>query len=130
MPYLEHHPRKGGSVRRMPLTALPCRVGRSPTCHFVVVSDEVSKEHVEIFRVGDEYRIRDLGSTNGTFLNGARIIEAPLADHDRFQLGQEEIRFRSGVAEATPEAHETGPQTVLVTKKRRVTMSDTMPDPR
>lgn len=121
MPYLEHYPQDGGTSRRIPLTPLPFRIGRSSVCEFVIMSNEVSKEHAEIFRVGDEYRIRDLGSTNGTFINGSRIIEAPLADDDCFHLGDEELRFRASLGEAVSDS---GPQTVLVTRKRRAARGD------
>src|SRR5262245_2478133 len=93
MPYLEYYPRHVGPVRRILLSALPFRIGRAMTSQFVISSYEVSKEHAEIFQSADQFRIRDLGSTNGTFINGYRITEAPLADDDIFHVAHEEFRF-------------------------------------
>lgn len=93
MPYLEYYPPQKGPVRRIPLNPLPFRIGRSSSTQFVIASYQVSKEHAEIFRVGDQYRIRDLNSTNGTFINGYRITEAPITDDDIFHVAHEEFRF-------------------------------------
>jgi pSer/pThr/pTyr-binding forkhead associated (FHA) protein len=114
MAYLEHYPKQGGTPLRVPLSTLPFRLGRSSTCHFVVLSKEVSKEHAEIFRVGNEYRVRDLRSTNGTFVNGARITEAPLASNACIKLGEEAFWFRTDSDEATSE---WGTQTVPFPRK-------------
>ena len=115
MPYLEHTPKRGGTPLRVPLTTFPFRLGRSKDCDFVIMSQEVSKEHAEISRVGNEYRIRDLRSTNGTFLNGARIIEAPLTNNACILLGAEGFWFRAGTDEGPSEF---GTQTVPVMRKR------------
>ena len=114
MPYLEHYPKQGGTPLRVPLTAWPFRIGRSKDCNFVILSHTVSKEHAEIFRVENDYRIRDLRSTNGTFINGARIIEGPLLNNAYVQLGDEGFWFRSGADESMAE---WGTQTVPVTKR-------------
>ena len=115
MPYLEYCPKQGGTSLRVPLTPLPFRLGRGDACQFVLLSREVSKEHAEIFRAGNEFRIRDLRSTNGTFLNGARIIEAPLPNNACIQLGEERFWFRAVAEEAISE---WGTQTVPVSKKK------------
>jgi pSer/pThr/pTyr-binding forkhead associated (FHA) protein len=114
MPYLEHYPKQTGTALRVPLTVLPFRLGRSRVCQFVILAHEVSKEHAEIFRVENEYRIRDLRSTNGTFINGSRIIDAPLLNNARIQLGEEVFWFRAGSEEAIPE---WGTQTIPVARK-------------
>jgi EAL domain-containing protein (putative c-di-GMP-specific phosphodiesterase class I) len=93
MPYLEYYPPQKGPVRRIPLNPLPFRIGRASASQFAIASYQVSKEHAEIFRVGDQYRIRDLNSTNGTFINGYRVTEAPLTDDDIFHVAHEEFRF-------------------------------------
>lgn len=116
MPYLEHYPKQGGTAVRIPLTGLPFRLGRSKVCQFVILSHEVSKEHAEILCAGNEYRIRDLRSTNGTFVNGSRITEAPLLNNACIELGEETFWFRTGSEEA---AGEWGTQTILVPRKGR-----------
>ena len=54
----------------------------------VIDQADVSRRHVEITRKGGVYVVRDLGSTNGTYLNGQRIEEAPLSGGDRLVVGQ------------------------------------------
>ncbi|MCI0683769.1 MAG: EAL domain-containing protein [Gemmataceae bacterium] len=93
MPYLEFYPQHNGLMNRIPLRSLPFRVGRSMTCNYVISAPEISKEHAEIFLAGDQYRIRDLNSTNGTFINGYRVSEAPLAEDDIIHVAHEEFRF-------------------------------------
>jgi EAL domain-containing protein (putative c-di-GMP-specific phosphodiesterase class I) len=92
-PYLEHFPEPGGPPQRIVLERLPFRIGRGKTAHHVVFCRQVSKEHAEIFRAGDEFRIRDLGSTNGTFVNGQRIANSPLVHGDIVHVSHTEFRF-------------------------------------
>lgn len=106
MPHLEYFAHED-SVKRISLTAFPFRIGRKMTSDFVIASPEVSKDHAEIFVVDNQVRIRDLGSTNGTFVNGFRISEAPLGDEDVFHLAQEEFRFIAGSPEAEGESGKT-----------------------
>lgn len=59
--------------QRIMLASLPFRIGRGGHVHFAVPTDRVSREHAEFINHGDRIAIRDLGSTNGTFVNGTRI---------------------------------------------------------
>jgi EAL domain-containing protein (putative c-di-GMP-specific phosphodiesterase class I) len=93
LPYLEHYPEPGGGAHCIPLDHFPFRIGRCSTADFTIYSRQVSKDHTEISRLADEFRIRDLGSTNGTFVNGQRIIEAPLVNGDIIHIAQKEFRF-------------------------------------
>jgi adenylate cyclase len=95
-PYLEHYPEPGGVTQRIHLFPLPFRIGRSATAHWIVASPRVSKVHAEIVRVGQDYFLRDLGSTNGTFVNGRRVQECRLADGDVVLIAQAEFRFSYG----------------------------------
>jgi pSer/pThr/pTyr-binding forkhead associated (FHA) protein len=63
--------------------------GRGPECHLRPISDWVSRQHC-LLRVGDDgVSIRDLGSTNGTLVNGRLVTsECPLHHGDNLQLGQ------------------------------------------
>jgi len=65
-------------------------IGRAPGCAVALTADNfVSQVHARIFRRGDEYWVEDLGSTNGTLLNGHRVTgAAPLRKGDRLQFGR------------------------------------------
>src|SRR5262249_26343192 len=86
----------GGAPHRIPLEPLPFQIGRCMTAHYVIYSRQVSKAHSAIFRGNDGYHIRDLGSTNGTFVNGQRIVEAPLESGDIVHVAHAEFRFVAG----------------------------------
>ena len=72
----------------------PAAIGRHSSCELVLRKDDVSRRHAEIFREGGEFRLRDLGSTNGTFLNGERIEGSPLMRAgDKIEIGSSIIVF-------------------------------------
>jgi phosphoserine phosphatase RsbU/P len=62
-------------------------IGRSSNNDLVFTQMNVSRMQAEILIENDEYRIRDLGSKHGTYVNGVRVDEAKLAHGDRIQLG-------------------------------------------
>jgi predicted component of type VI protein secretion system len=61
------------SVKRSVTVRLPILVGRSDEARFRLRQDSVSRRHCEFFIEDDAVHVRDLGSTNGTFLDGAEI---------------------------------------------------------
>lgn len=81
------------------------RLGRAATNGIVVPHDLVSAEHLELQRSGDEWIIVDLGSTNGTFVDGKPVTRATLGALTTVRLGRSgpEIRLtRPGVAATRP----------------------------
>jgi pSer/pThr/pTyr-binding forkhead associated (FHA) protein len=62
-------------------------VGRSSDLDMVLVEDMVSRKHARIAMQGDQIWIEDLGSTNGTFVNGEKIKRARLKEGDRVLIG-------------------------------------------
>jgi len=70
------------------------RVGRSADCDVVLSDDTVSRRHVEIAVRGGICALRDLGSCNGTYLNGRRVARARLRRGDVLWLGETELRLR------------------------------------
>jgi hypothetical protein len=61
--------------------------GRGSSCDLVVRDTTVSREHAAFVRRGDAWWVIDLGSTNGTRVNGLRAAEHPIAPGDRIELG-------------------------------------------
>lgn len=71
-------------------------LGRHPNNTLRLVDREVSKEHCVIEKVGATYLLRDLNSSNGTFVNGRKIRELRLRDGDEIALGNSRLVFHSG----------------------------------
>ena len=71
-------------------------IGRAPGCAVALPTDTfVSQVHARVFRRGDEYWVEDLGSTNGTLVNGRKLTgPAPLRKGDRLQLGRTVLELR------------------------------------
>jgi EAL domain-containing protein (putative c-di-GMP-specific phosphodiesterase class I) len=82
LPWLESTPREGRETVRAELESLPFTIGRNDTCDLPVASQRVSREHARIEKSGGKYIVRDLGSTNGTYLNGVKVAESALTDGD------------------------------------------------
>jgi pSer/pThr/pTyr-binding forkhead associated (FHA) protein len=64
-------------------------------CDVVVADPRSSHRHAEIRPSGSGFVITDLGSMNGTLVNGAPIREQPLADGDDIRLGNTMLRFEA-----------------------------------
>lgn len=70
-------------------------VGREARCGLHIPDSSVSRSHAIIARTGNEYRVTDLGSTNGTCVNEQRIESAILEPGDRIQFGSFIFKFLS-----------------------------------
>lgn len=91
---LEHKPDAGDAPVRVPLRPLPFRIGRSPEAELVLGSPRISKLHAEIDANGRGYIVRDLGSRNGTFVNGERVSgERMLAQGDILHIAHRELEL-------------------------------------
>ncbi len=86
--------------RLFPLGDTPVTFGRSPENTIVIASQRASRRHAEIRREGGVYLLIDLGSSNGTILNGQLIQRQILRPGDTFVIGDEMFRFEE-VASAT-----------------------------
>ena len=69
-----------------PLDSEKTIVGRRPDCGLRIQTNDVSRQHCEI-RVDDVVRVKDLGSSNGTYVNGKRVAETTLNAGDRLGVG-------------------------------------------
>ncbi|HZY66697.1 MAG: FHA domain-containing protein [Actinomycetota bacterium] len=68
-------------------------VGRSPKCSIYLDDVTVSREHAEILRGGQGFRIRDTGSLNGTYVNRVRVDAVDLRNGDEIQIGKYRFKF-------------------------------------
>jgi pSer/pThr/pTyr-binding forkhead associated (FHA) protein len=80
--------------RREPLPARGATIGRSRACDIVVDDAGVSRQHAAIRPEGERWLVEDLGSTNGTTLNGASLGRPRvLSNGDEIELGSTTLRF-------------------------------------
>src|SRR5437764_79985 len=75
-------------------------VGRSSDLDMVLVEDMVSRKHARIAMQADQIWIEDLGSTNGTFVNGEKIKRARLKEGDRVLIGTSILKVIAGEGNA------------------------------
>ncbi|MEO8425987.1 MAG: FHA domain-containing protein [Verrucomicrobiota bacterium] len=75
-------------------------VGRVDDNAFQISEASVSSHHCELLLRGSDVMVKDLSSTNGTFINGEKITEAALKPGQILRLGQVEMRLESGTATA------------------------------
>jgi hypothetical protein len=73
-------------------------IGRSSDLDMVLVEDMVSRKHARIQTQGEQIWIEDLGSTNGTFVNGEKIKRARLKEGDRVLIGTSILKVIAGDA--------------------------------
>src|SRR4051794_6337480 len=74
--------------KMIPLMGPSFKIGRGETCHLRPNSEQVSREHAEFSVTAEKVTVRDLGSRNGTLVNGKALAEpCTLRDRDLIQVG-------------------------------------------
>lgn len=101
----------GAVVKEVELVNPRTTLGRRPNNDIVIDNLTVSGEHAVLHLLDQSVEVQDLGSTNGTFVNGQPIERQMLRDGDQVIIGKYEVRFadaRQRFSRA-PEAHEHAP---------------------
>jgi len=81
---------------RQPLEGESVSIGRASDCAIPIKDRYLSRKHAEIIAVDGAWRLKDLGSANGTYLNGTRVEgDHVLRTGDRIRLGDTEILFET-----------------------------------
>jgi hypothetical protein len=78
----------GVAARRVPMSGTPMGIGRAPECELVLKDSRVSRRHARLAARDGVLVLTDLGSTNGTRVNGHRVSEVVLGAGDRVQIGE------------------------------------------
>lgn len=80
---------------RIPLGDNDILIGRNADCHLVLDDDFSSGHHARIFPAQNGWGVEDLGSTNGTFVNGERVDSEHLRDGDQVTIGRTSMTYRA-----------------------------------
>ncbi|MGH2819064.1 MAG: FHA domain-containing protein, partial [Actinomycetota bacterium] len=85
----------GSPQERITITRTPVTIGRLSTNDVCLSDSNVSRRHAELRREGEGWMLVDLGSTNGTLVNGKLAKEHRLKDGDRLAFGTNEVLFKT-----------------------------------
>ncbi len=94
-------------LKEIPLDKPRLTIGRKPDNDLVIDNPAVSGHHALIFSEEGAFFIEDLGSTNGTFVNDAKIQKEKLKNSDRVALGKHVLIYQDEIAPAPPPRKET-----------------------
>ncbi|HEY8430436.1 MAG TPA: sigma 54-interacting transcriptional regulator, partial [Sandaracinaceae bacterium] len=84
---------RGTDARRVPLHGQPLSVGSSPDCDVAIADRAVSATHCRLEPSEDGWRIRDLDSTNGTYVDGVRVGLARVVPGSAIRVGRTDLRI-------------------------------------
>ena len=99
------------------LTADRTTVGRIEDNAFQIAEQSISSHHCEVLLRGGDVVVKDLDSTNGTFINDEKITEGVLKPGQTLRLGQVELRLETDTAGAPTTSAPSAVPTALSTKK-------------
>lgn len=99
-------------------------IGRVEDNSFCIPDGSMSSHHAEIILRGEEIILKDLDSTNGTFLDGEPVQEAPVAPGQMIRFGEIDVRLESGDPAAAAAKGEKLDQTKVIPKPQQGVRSD------
>jgi pSer/pThr/pTyr-binding forkhead associated (FHA) protein len=110
----------GMTGRTHDLKAEKTTIGRVEDNSFQIAEPSVSSHHCEVLLRGNDVVIKDLESTNGTFINGEKISESPIKPGQILRLGQVEMRLETD----TPPASSKKPLDQTMVMQRGVSLTE------
>jgi pSer/pThr/pTyr-binding forkhead associated (FHA) protein len=94
----------------IPLKKSPTRIGRSLDNDVVIQEPSISRHHAEIYNVQNQYTVKDLNSTGGTYINGVRVKEGGLKSGDSIIIASTAMVFVDNAPQLEDRAESsTGP---------------------
>jgi pSer/pThr/pTyr-binding forkhead associated (FHA) protein len=95
IPWIEYYQVGGSRPVKMELSQFPFVIGRDESADFTVESTRVSRRHAVLDEQDGAFVLRDLDSTNGTYVNGKRVSEVPVTTGDVVVIADFEFTFFS-----------------------------------
>ena len=92
-PRFEVYPNNSPILETVVVEDFPFIIGRGEGTHLRINSSSVSREHAQLTRTSAGYRLRDLGSMNGTAINGQPVSDSSLKDGDTVSIAETELIF-------------------------------------
>ncbi len=109
-------------LKDIPLDNPRLTIGRKPDNDLVIDNPAVSGHHARVVQEEGAFFIEDLGSTNGTFLNDAKVQKQKLKNADCINVGKHTLIFQGEVAPSLPRESDSGKTMMLDTAKQKELM--------
>ncbi|MDH5513035.1 MAG: FHA domain-containing protein [Gammaproteobacteria bacterium] len=103
------------------------KIGRKPGCEIFIDNLSVSGEHANVFTVGEDSFIQDLGSTNGTFINNKKITKHHLRNGDTIVIGKHSLIYLTESQRTSDAPPDEFAKTVIINPSRTVEPKTTPP---
>ena len=108
-----------GQATTIELSSDEAILGRDPKCTLEIKSGMVSRKHARVYKNADEFLVEDMGSGNGTFVNGSKIEGPKSIKHgDRIKLGPVLLRFEKSLGGEVRPAPPSRPAPSKLTSSR------------
>lgn len=98
MPWLSRLDATGTVVQSWELGKEPVVFGRGEESNVPIDDDKMSRRHFEVKFVNDTHILTDLNSTNGTWVNGRKVMHSYLKTEDRVRAGETHFRYQIGTS--------------------------------
>ena len=98
--------KKGQKVQSVPVEGTSAVMGREASAPILLDDVLVSRQHARIFAADGQWWVEDLGTKNGTFVNGKKEYRRPLSGDDRIAIGPFVVTFRLAPGERAPASKE------------------------
>ena len=79
--------------RGYPINKTPVSLGRDTLCDIAILDQRMSRQHAMLFYFQPDFYLKDLGSTNGSFVNDKRIKQALIKNGDHLKVGATVLEF-------------------------------------
>ena len=96
-----------GEQKEYPLTAETMTIGRKPSNDIPIDNLSINGKHAQVITILEDSFLEDLGSTNGTYVNGKLVKKHALEDGDIITLGKYQITYKSGSSGAQQDFEQT-----------------------
>lgn len=93
----------GKRLHTVEFTGVPLEIGRDGSAGLRLEDPLISRSHAKIYSSDGQVIVEDLGTSNGTFVNGVREYRRPLKNGDRLELGRYVVLYRQAEGEPVPE---------------------------
>ena len=117
----------GGALQQWNLTSQPVTIGRGSRANAKIDDDGLSRRHFMIAREGDDYVVKDLGSRNGTWVDGDREMSAVLFQHHSILAGKSKFHFAADDVLPVQPKRRTGPHDTVIIPFLDVVARQTVP---